>query len=245
MLDPVFVCFLLFGIGALTFTLSTLTGGGGAMAQIPIMNALVGPNLAAPLVNLGAFISRPSRVLLFWKHIYWPVFWYYVPMAILGSFLASWWFSSLNAQWIQIVVGLFLLSTVFQYRFGKKKQSFNMRLWYFMPLGLVVSFIGTLTGGMGPILNPFLLNLGLKKEALVGTKGAQSFFMGIGQITAYSAFGLLSDRVWLYGLCLGLGASLGNYIGKRLLYRISEKKFRQILIGYMVLSGVLLVYGAL
>jgi uncharacterized protein len=245
MLEFIYIGALLFGIGTLTFTLSTLTGGGGAMAQIPIMNILVGPNLAAPLVNLGAFISRPTRVILFWRHIYWPVFFYYVPMAIIGSFLASWWFASLHTQWIQIVVGLFLVSTIFQYRFGKKERSFPIQLWHFMPLGLMVSFIGTLTGGMGPILNPFLLNLGLKKEALIGTKGAQSFFMGLGQIAAYISFGLLSERLWFYGLYLGLGASLGNFLGKKLLYRISEKKFRQILIAYMVISGVLLIHNAL
>ena len=148
---------LLFLLGAGTFTLSTISGGGGAMIQIPILNFLIGTSQSAPVINLGAFISRPARIALFWNHINWKVFWYFVPSAMIGALLAAWWFSEVKIYWIQIIVGVFLVSTVFQYRFGKKSRSFNVRLWHFIPLGFFISIVGTFTGGMGPILNPFLM----------------------------------------------------------------------------------------
>ena len=236
--------FGLFALGACAFTLSTISGGGGALMQIPILNFLIGTSQTAPVINLGTFISRPTRIIIFWKHIVWKVFWYYVPSAMLGAVLAAWLFAEVKIYWVQIIVGLFLVSTFFQYRFGKKERSFEVKLWYFVPLGFFISIIGTLTGGMGPILNPFLLNAGIDKESLVGTKAAQAFFLGIAQIGSYAFFGLLTDELWIYGIATGLGAIVGNLIGKWLLQRMSKLAFRKWVITIMVISGVALIVKA-
>lgn len=235
---------LLFIIGACAFTLSTVSGGGGALMQIPLLNFLIGTSQTAPVINLGTLISRPTRIIIFWKHIVWKVFWYYVPAAMVGALLASYLFSEVKIAWLQIVVGLFLISTFFQYRFGKKERSFTVKYWHFIPLGFVVSIIGTFTGGMGPIQNPFLLNAGITKEALVGTKGAQAFFIGLAQISGYTYFGLLTKELWIYGIAMGLGATLGNLIGKQLLKKMSKLTFRKWVIAIMVISGAILIIRA-
>ncbi|RFN60151.1 sulfite exporter TauE/SafE family protein [Marixanthomonas ophiurae] len=235
----------LFFLGAIAFTLSTISGGGGALMQIPILNFLIGTSQTAPVINLGTFISRPTRIIIFWKHIVWKIFWFYVPSAMIGAVLAAWLFAEVKIYWVQIIVGLFLVSTFFQYRFGKKERSFEVKLWYFIPLGFFISIIGTLTGGMGPILNPFLLNAGIDKESLVGTKAAQSFFLGIAQIGSYALFGLLTDELWVYGIAMGLGAIVGNLIGKWLLQRMSKLAFRKWVIAIMVISGLALIIKAI
>ncbi len=235
---------VLFVVGVISFSISTISGGGGALMLIPLLNFIVGTTKTAPIINLGAFISRPSRIIIFWKNIVWKVFWYYVPSAMLGAFLAAWFFSEMKINWLQIIVALFLISTFFQYRFGKKEQSFKVQLWHFIPLGFLVSIIGTFTGGMGPILNPFYLNSGITKEALVGTKAANSFFLGIAQISSYTFFGLLTTELWIYGISLGVGATFGNLIGKRLLAKMSSLLFRKLVIIIMVISGVLLLIKA-
>jgi len=234
----------LFLLGAAAFTLSTISGGGGALMQIPILNFLIGTSNTAPVINLGTMLSRPSRIIIFWKHINWTVFWYYVPSAMVGAVVAAFLFSEVKIYWIQILVGLFLISTFFQYRFGKKERSFKVQYWYFIPLGLLIAMIGTFTGGMGPILNPFLLNVGIDKEELVGTKAAQAFFLGIAQIGSYTFFGLLTPELWIYGITLGLGATLGNLFGKQLLKRMSKIAFRKWLITIMVISGIVLLIQA-
>ena len=232
---------VLFLAGAITFSISTISGGGGALMLIPLLNLLVGTTKTAPIINLGAFISRPTRIIIFWKNIIWKVFWYYVPSAMLGAFLAAWFFSEIKIAWLQIIIALFLISTFFQYRFGKKERSFKVLLWYFIPLGFIVSIIGTFTGGMGPVLNPFYLNAGITKGALVGTKAANSFFLGLAQISSYTFFGLLTTELWIYGITLGIGATAGNLIGKKILSKMSSLTFRKLVISIMVISGVLLL----
>ncbi len=236
---------ILFFAGAVTFSISTISGGGGALMLIPLLNFIVGTTKTAPIINLGALISRPSRIIIFWKNIVWKVFWYYVPSAMLGAVLAAWFFSEMKIAWLQIIVAIFLISTFFQYRFGKKERSFRVQLWYFIPLGFIVSIVGTFTGGMGPILNPFYLNSGITKESLVGTKAANSFFLGISQISSYTFFGLLTTELWIYGITLGIGATFGNLIGKKMLAKMSGLLFRKLVIIIMVVSGILLLIKAL
>ena len=93
---PAWMLLLLVALGTATFTLSTISGGGGAMLQIPVLNLLLGAQATAPVINLGAFISRPTRIIIFWKYIVWRVFWYYVPSAMLGAILAAWAFSAIS-----------------------------------------------------------------------------------------------------------------------------------------------------
>lgn len=236
---------LLFVLGIVAFVLSTISGGGGSLVLVPILNWMLGVGNTAPVLNLGTFLGRPARLFIFWKHINRKVCLYYAPAAILGAWLGSWLFSNFKVEWLQILVGIFLISTVFQYRFGDKRKSFAMRLWYFIPLGLTVSILGTVIGALGPVLNPFYLNLGLDKEDLIATKTANSFLMGLSQIGSYTFFGLLHDQFWVYGIALGLGATIGNIIGKKFLSDMKSSTFRKFVIALMVISGLLLLAGQL
>lgn len=236
---------LLMVLGIAAFVISTLSGGGGALILVPVLNWTLGVTNTAPALNLGSFLGRPSRLIIFWKYINWNVCLHYAPAGIVGAWLGSWFFSSVRIDWLQVVVGLFLVSTIFQYRFGSKAQSFPMQLWYFTPLAVVVALMGTIVGALGPVLNPFYLNMGLDKEELIATKTANSFFIGISQISSYTFFRLLYNEYWIYGISLGLGATIGNILGKKFLSGIKSTTFRKLLILLMVISGTFLIYGQL
>ncbi len=230
--------------GLLAFTLSTLTAGGGAMLLVPVLSFLIGAQQVAPVLNLGNFIGRPVRLVLFWKHIHWPIVKYYLPASLFGAFTGAWLLSSLPVLEIQLLVGVFLVSTVFQFRFGKRKNSFKMKLPYFLAIGFIIPFITSVTGALGPLLNPFLLNYNLRKEELIATKTFNSMAAGVVQLSTYAFFGALYGKLWLWGLALGVGIAIGNYLGKQLLGKITELTFRKWTIGFMVLSGVLLIVQA-
>jgi uncharacterized protein len=239
--DPVWVYIVIFLSGFLAYVLSTLSGGGGSLLLVPVINFLIGTKATAPVVNLGNLIGEPVRIILFWKNIQWRIVKYYLPPAIAGTILSAWIFSSLKLEWLQIVVGLFLISTIFQYRFGKKERSFKMKLAWFIPLGFVIAFFSTLIGAVGPVLNPFYLNYGLEKENMIATKTMNSFFVGLVQISSYTALGSLKGNLWVYGIILGIGASAGNWVGKTYLHKVSGDLFRKLVIAVMVLSGIIMI----
>lgn len=227
--------------GVVAYIISTLSGGGGSLLLVPFINFSIGGKAASPIVNLGNLIGEPVRMILFWKNIQWKIVKYYLPSAIVGTVLGAWLFSSIKLKWLQIIVGIFLISTIFQYRFGKKDRSFKMRLSYFIPVGFTVEFLSSLIGATGPVLNPFYLNYGLEKEEMIATKTVNSFLIGLVQVSTFAALGSLSGDYWIYGILLGLGASLGNWIGKNFLKRISNDTFRKLVLAVMVISGVMMI----
>lgn len=235
----------LFFLGIIAFLVSTVTGGGGAMLLLPILNVWMGPNITAPILNLGLSIGRPVRLVLFWKYIDWRMSFFYVLPAVSGVFFASLLFIELPKFWFHIVIGLFLVSTIFQYKFGRIKKSFKVEKWHFLPLGLIVGFLGTLTGSLGPVLNPFYINVGLDKESLIATKSANSFFVGLMQVASYFFIGIMNPEIRNYGIALGLGMAVGNWFGKKVLKKISSNLFHKMFLWMTVVSGVILIAKAL
>ncbi len=236
---------VLFVTGTISFAISTVGGGGGSLMNIPIVSLMIGAPAAAPIINLGALIGRPARLILFWKNINWKIVLYSTPASMVGAIIGGFLFINIELQWFQIFIGLFLISTIFQYRFGKKSKSFKMTYIGFIPLGFVVAALGTIIGAMGPVLNPFYLNAGIEKEEMIATKAANSFFTGVMQISTYSYLGSLMGDRWAYGLAIGTGATIGNIIGKSFLKRISKRDFRIWVIVIMVISGISMITNQL
>ena len=156
---------------------------------------------------------------------------------MIGSYLLT----SIDLEALQIVVGLFLISTVFQYDFGESERSFEVKAIHFLPLGLAVSIFSALIGATGPVLNPFYLNYGLQKEPMIATKTANSFLVGLTKIGSYTFFGALHGELWLYGIVIGVAAGIASYVGKQILGEISSRLFRRLVIGLMVVSGLVMI----
>lgn len=239
--EPWWVYAAVFFSGMGAYIISVISGGGGSLLLIPAINFMFGPKVVAPIINLGDLIGRPSRLIIFWKYIQWDVVRWYAPAAVTGVLIAGWLFTKVEASWFQVMIGVFLVSTVFQYRFGKKPRTFKMKKWYWLPLGLGVAVISTIVGGLGPVLNPFYLNAGILKEKMIATKTANSFFMGVIQIGTYTFLGALYGKLWMLGIVLGLGATAGNLVGKRLLSNMTDQTFRKYVLALMVISGLYMI----
>lgn len=137
---------------------------------------------------------------------------------------------------------MFLVSTVLQFRFGKRERSFNMRRWIFLPVAFVVSLVSGIIGEAGPVLNPFYLNYGVEKESMIGTKSVNSIAMQATKIASYFAFGALMKQFLIYGLVIGLAAASASWTGKRILGRMEGKRFRQFVVALMVFTGLLMLW---
>ncbi|MDX2464549.1 MAG: sulfite exporter TauE/SafE family protein [Porticoccus sp.] len=231
--------------GCIAWFISTVAAGGAAMLMIPLVSLLIGPQVVAPVISLGAFLANPSRAWLFRGHIDWTVSRWLIPGSLLGAVLGSWAFTQISGQWIQVVLGLFLISTIFQYQFGKSKCSFLMKKCWFFPVGVIISFLSAIIGGTGPVHNPFMLNYGLEKERLVATKAINSLVMQLTKLISYTGFGVMTLEIGGYGLIIGIGGLIGAWLASRHLKKIDPSRFRSYTLILMPICGVLLLIKAL
>ncbi len=232
--------------GFLAWIVSTIGGGGGAMLLVPLVGFVVGAQAVAPVVTLATLIAGGGRALLFRRDIEWSVVRWGLPGAAIGAIAGAALFSTAPVEWLQILVGLFLVSTLFQYWFDSRprtgERQSGIATWWFFPLELVIGFLSGLIGAMGPVMNSFYLRAGITKARMVGTKTAISLPMQLLKMGTYTVLGSLTGELFLYGLAAGAGAFASGWLARSILRDMTEHSFRAIIVGFMVLSGLIMLW---
>lgn len=227
---------------SLAWLISTLTGGGSPLILIPLLGWLVAPAAIPPIITIGMVFGNTQRVFLYWQKIDWGLLWWYLPGAVVGGSLGAFIFTKTQADWLMILLGFLLIISGIASVFEGSKKLFPVKGWYFLPGGFIYAFLSGLLGSIGPLLNPFYLNYGLDKEAMVGTKSTHMIIVHLIKLLTYAVFGALNWSHCSYGLLIGLAAIPGNWLGQRILAKISQQQFKQIVLAFVALSGVFILW---
>jgi uncharacterized protein len=237
---------LIFSLAVVSFfawLVSTLAGGGSPFMLIPLVNSIQGAASVSPVITIGMFLGNAHRILLFWRHIDWKLTLWYVPGAIIGAMLGAYTFIQIHLDWLQLLIGVFLVISIFGFGLEQKETTSKVKAWYILPAGFVKAFVSGLIGTTGPVLNAFYLNYGLVKEELIATKATHVVIIHLVKILTYAAFGILSPQVIATGLVIGVGAIPANFLGKYILNKINAQQFRLIVLATMAISGVWMLWG--
>jgi hypothetical protein len=232
----------LFIAGFITWTISTLSGGGGAMLLVPVLSFALGAQAAAPVVTLAMVVGSIGRLAIFRQNIEWSIVRWALPAALGGAALGGYFFSILPVDWLQLALGFFLISTVAQEYFGRSRAQFHVPHWVFGPVYFLVASLSAVMGAVGPVMNVLFLNAGILKERMVGTKTAISLPMQFTKLISYGAFGMLSPDYMIAGLIVGAGAAMSNRFSKRILAGMSDQRFRYVTVSFMVVAGVAILW---
>ena len=221
---------------------STLAGGGSPLILIPLVNFLLGSAAVPPIITLGMLAGNAQRAWLYWRDNDWQVTAWFLPGAIAGAILGAYTFTQIHLEWMQILIGLFLILLVISYASGKKESIFNLKVWYFLPLAFLKSFVSGMIGSTGPILNSFFLSYGLEKEQMVATKAVNFTVLHLVKIITYISLGAMTPEYFGYGLIIGVAAFPGNLLGQYVLSKMSVQQFRQVVLTFMAITGFLMVW---
>ena len=228
---------LLFIAGCISWTISTFSGGAGSIVLLAAVTHLIRVKMIAPVITIASLIASPTRILVSWRLIEWPVVRWYLPGAICGAIIGSWIFANAGAVWLGMIVGLFLISKPVQFRLGGRARSFPMRLPWFVPVSLAVGLISGVIGASSLVSLPFYLNYGLTKERMIATGAFHSLFIQLTKIATYGSLGVLSAGSIIEGVSAGLGAMVAISVTRRWLDTFKEIWFRRLAILLMFLSG--------
>lgn len=120
------------------------------------------------------------------------------------------------------------------------------RLWRrFLPLGAVAGFLNVTIGAVGPLIAPFFLNLGLRRQALVGTKAACQTLGHLVKLAIFGGAGFAFHEHWPLLVCACLCVLAGTWLGSRLLERASESLFIALYRGVLTVIALRLAGSAL
>lgn len=218
------------------------SGAAGSIVLLAIVTDFIRVKAVAPVITIASLMASPTRIIVSWNRIEWPVVRWYLPGALLGAVLGSWIFTWAGAAWLRLLVGLFLVSTPFQYRLGGRTRSFPMRLPWFIPVSIAVGLISGVIGASSLVSVPFYLNYGLTKERMIATGSVHSIFIQLAKIATYGSLGVLSLGSALEGACAGLGAVVAIFVTRRWLAAFHEAWFRRLAILLMLANGIAMLW---
>lgn len=225
--------------------LSMLAGGGSPFVLIPLISLFLGTQAIAPVLTTGLLVGNAQRAVFFWSSVNWTVTWWYLPGAIAGAVGGAYAFTRIHAEWIQLIVAIALLWMVVDAWMSRKApdpSSTSIRPWHFGVYGFFYAFGSGLIGSMGPVMNPVYLNYGLEKEQMIATKSANVLVVHIAKMIAYLTFGAFTPTFFAYGLLIGLAAMPANWLGRRVLERMSSAQFRQVVLTFVAMSGAFMLW---
>ncbi len=227
---------------ALGWFVSSVAGGGSSLILIPIVGLMLGAAAIPPVVTIGCMFGNIERTFAYRQRINWQIIRWELPGALVGSILGAFTLTKLNLEWLSIIVALFLIVFGINSMIKKETKSFPVAAWYFLPGGFIYAFLSGIMGGAGPLLAPLYLNYGLEKEELLATQAMTRGTIHIVKIIAYAVFGVLTLPYLGYGVIIGIAAIPGNWLGQLVLEQMSERRFRQIMIFFIIISGFLILW---
>lgn len=221
---------------------SSLTGGGSPLILIPVLSWFVTANAIAPIITTSMLCGNTQRVFLYWEKVNWSLSLWYLPGALVGGGLGAFIFTKTESEGLMILLAFFLIFSSITSSWGKNESLFGVKAWYFLPAGFIYAFLSGLLGSVGPLLNTFYLNYGMDKETMVATKSTHMIIVHLIKMITYAAFGAFNGSYLAYGLLMGLAAFPGNWLGKKVLEKMSQQQFKQVVLAFVALSGIFILW---
>ena len=228
-LDPASLAVLALA-ALLTSILSAIVGMAGGITLLSVMLLFMDPLVAIPLHGAVQLVSNGSRALIQREQTRWDIVLLYalplVPMGLLGLAIAR----ALPASLTRALIGAFVLLATWapgRMLLGTRPDAIDPTR-RFLALGGVVGLLNMTVGATGPLIAPFFLNLGLSRQALVGTKAA---CQALGHLVKIAIFGFAGFAFGGHLVELVLLATLavaGTWVGSRVLDHVSERLFTRL-----------------
>lgn len=203
--------------------LTSLTGLGGGTLILAGLLLFYPPTIALPLHAFTQLSANALRAGIFFNTVRWKVVAAYgylmLPFAWLGASI----FDHINASWLKVFVGSFMLLSLVRWKKVSKEEP---KMMVFVLAGALSGFVSIFVGAVGPMVTPLFNRLKITREGSINTKSAGQMTLQLMKIIAFSGassinFSVLKDQIGTLVLGTLVGVLISIPIGRK----ISDEKF--------------------
>lgn len=220
--------------------IGTIGGFGSSVFFVPIGNFYFDFQSVLGLTAIFHLASNASKIALFKLGLDKRLLLYIglpsVIFVILGGFLAN----ILNGYYLEIALGIFLigLSAIFLI---KKNLIINASNKNAITGGVLSGFSAGLLGTGGAIRGLTMAAFNLEKSAFVATSAFIDFLIDLTRSVVYFKNGFVHEHDMYYVPFLIVIAIIGTYLGKLILKKIPQEKFKQLSLVLILLIGIVTI----
>lgn len=224
--------------------LGTIGGFGSSMLVMPLAGWLMPFDEALGLTALFHVFSNAAKMLLFRGGVSWRLLtWLGVP-AVLAVILGARLTLFMNERVLSIMLGtsLVLMGAGLLWRSEWRLRATNGNA---LAGGLISGFIAGIAGTGGAVRGITLAAFDLEKMAFVGTSAWIDMGVDLSRSAVYAWQGFVTALVLTYLPVMAMASFSGSWIGRWLLQRTPQERFRRIVLGLVVMMGLITVVQVL
>ena len=227
---------ILFFISALMAEIiGTMAGFGSSTIFLPLALLFVDFKTAIVLVAIFHLFGNLSRIIFFRKGFDKRIILQFGVPSVLLSLIGAFLIGVLPQPILKLILGIFLVVTSVSF-LAKPGLKFPANTHTFIAGGSATGFITALVGTGGALRATLLQGFNIEKMKYIATAATIALATDASRIPVYLSQGFLMEQYYLYLPVLFGIALAGSFIGRKVLKRIDQEKFRK-----MVLVAIILV----
>jgi uncharacterized protein len=243
--DP--LTWVLLGLAAMLVGMAKTGVPGLGILVVPLFFHAVPDGRLAPAVLLPLLVAADvAGVALFRRHAEPGHLWRLFPWVALGMAGGMVALATLPSPTLRLVVGLVVLTMAgLQLVRTRWSESTIPRNWRTaLAFGLVAGFATTVANAAGPVMNLYLLGMGLPKDQFMGTGSWFFLIINLIKVPLYASQGMFTAHGLMTDLVLLPGVALGAWTGRRIYEHLPQTWFARVAMALVIGSGLLLVLRA-
>jgi uncharacterized protein len=224
--------------------LGTVGGFGSSVFFVPIASQYFNFHTALGLTAVFHLSSNVSKIFLFKKGLNKSLLLYLgipsVIFVIIGGFLTRY----LNTKLLELSLGVFLIALsgfFLLFKNIKLKTGIREKVWG----GALSGFSAGLLGTGGAIRGIAMAAFNLPKEMFIATSAAIDFAVDLSRTFVYFYNGYIQKDTLFYIPFLLVIGLVGTYLGKQILNKIPQNKFRKLSLVLILIIGLFSVLSVL
>ena len=212
-----------------------MAGFGSSTIFLPLASYLIEFKTALVLVGIFHLFGNISRITFFRHGLDKNVLLIFgIPSFVLSLFGATL-VGDLSQTFLKFLLGIFLIVVSVAFLI-KPNLSFPANRKSLVLGGGISGFIVGLIGTGGALRAVFLTGLKMEKEKYIATSAVVALGTDATRIPYYISSGFLPEQYYFLIPFLFVSAVVGSYVGKKIVTRIDQDKFKK-----MVFIGIILI----
>jgi uncharacterized membrane protein YfcA len=219
---------VVFVAGILSGATAAIAGFGIGSVLTPLLAARLGVSLAVAAVSIPHAIATAVRAWRLRRAISWPVVRSFGVLSAAGGLIGALLYARVGSRLLEITLGLLLLATAVA-ALSDWTRKWKPRGYMAQSLGFLSGLFGGMAGNQGGLRAAALMTFSLTPAVFVATSTAVGLAIDAARMPIY---------VWRAGSSLltvlapigvaTAGVLIGTLFGERLLFGLSEEKFRRV-----------------
>jgi uncharacterized protein len=224
---------------------SGLAGFGTALMALGLWLYVLPPTVAVSLTLICSVIGQTATLPSMWRSFDLALVWPFVIGGLLGVPIGTMLVAHADPGVFKLTVGVFLLVFPVALYFCKP-MAFNIGG---RPADAAIGFAGGILGGLAGLSGPLpILWASIRGWGKGERRGIFQMFnwtVLFAALCLQAADGHVGrDVLWLAALALP-GTIIGTWLGARLYHALDDRNFRDVVLGLLFLSGVILVWNSI